>query len=90
MAEFRYRYPQNAPGKFYTDIRCLDCFVCRNVAPTIFHRDDVHNFSYLLRQPATPEELAQCQECADRCPCQAIGDDGDQHDWSVPPESAVK
>lgn len=89
MADFRYRYPQNVPGKFYTDIRCLDCFVCREIAPAIFKRDDVHNFAYVFRQPATAEEIALCHDCFDRCPCRAIGDDGDGNDWSVPSEATT-
>ena len=89
MADFRYRYPQNVPGKFYTDILCLDCYACREIAPTIFRRDEVLNISYVCKQPATPEELAQCHECFDRCPCRAIGDDGDQQDWAVAPLGAL-
>ena len=43
MADFRYRYPQNVPGKFYTDILRLDCYACRKIAPAIFRRDEVLN-----------------------------------------------
>jgi ferredoxin len=84
MAEFKHRYAENAPGKFYTDVLCLDCTVCRDIAPTIFIRDDVHNTSFLMRQPGSAEEVALCEECVRRCPCEAIGDDGDVHDWSEP------
>jgi ferredoxin len=87
MAEFRYRYSANVPGKFYTDTRCLDCVFCRETAPTIFRRDDATDTSYVFKQPSTVEELILCERCVARCPCEAIGDDGDQYDWNaIPPE----
>jgi len=86
MADFRHRYAENVPGKFYTDILCLDCTACRDIAPTIFARDDLHNSSYVFKQPSTAKEIAQCEECVVRCPCEAIGEDGDMHDWSEPPD----
>ena len=90
MPEFRYRYIENAPGRFYTDILCLDCTICRDTAPDIFHRSDVHNTAFVVRQPQTPAEVEACEECVYRCPCQAIGDDGHDHDWSQPPEPATR
>ncbi len=90
MADFRYRHPHNVAGKFYTDLRCLDCVVCREAAPAIFSRDETLNSSYVSRQPTTREEIATCEECLARCPCQAIGDDGDGGDWSVPTEATGK
>ena len=90
MADFRHRYAENVPGKFYTDILCLDCTVCREMAPSIFARDEAHNTSYVCKQPSTAEELVQCEECVARCPCEAIGDDGEVHDWvAEPPDWAA-
>ena len=86
MAEFRYRHPENAPGKFYTDGRCLDCDFCREIAPEIFRRNDVNDSSYVAKQPSTPEEVELCEDCASRCPCNAIGDDGDLYDWNAAPD----
>ena len=85
MAIFRHRHAQNVPGKFYTDILCLDCTGCRDLAPTLFLRDDIRNISYVSKQPETPQEIIQCMECVLRCPCHAIGDDGDEHDWAAEP-----
>jgi ferredoxin len=85
MAHFRHRHPDNVPGKFYADILCLDCTGCRDIAPTIFFRDELHNSSFVCKQPETAEELIQCEECVARCPCNAIGDDGDEHDWIAEP-----
>jgi ferredoxin len=83
MAEFRYRYAENVPGKYYTDIRCLDCDFCREIAPTVFRRDDVHDSSYVFQQPSTAAEIALVEQCVARCPCEAIGADGDEYDWNA-------
>ena len=83
MAEFQHRHPQTAPGRFYTDVLCLDCFVCREAVPAVFVLDEGKHTTYVARQPSTTEEVAACEECLRRCPCEAIGDDGDIQDWSV-------
>jgi ferredoxin len=51
--------------------------VCRVTAPSNFQRDEEKGYSYVSRQPATPDEEAQCQEAMDCCPVEAIGDNGD-------------
>ena len=83
MAEFQYRHPFTASGRFYVDERCLDCFVCREALPSVFVLDEAKHTTYVGRQPSTDEEVAICVECLRRCPCEAIGDDGDTQDWSV-------
>ena len=83
MADFQHRHPQTAPGRFYTDILCLDCFVCREALPDVFTLDEAKHTTYVSRQPSTEEEVAACEGCLRRCPCEAIGNDGDIQDWSV-------
>lgn len=78
MASFHDRQPRNAPGKLYVDDQCLDSTLCHKIAPNNFARDDANGRYYILKQPETPEELAQCLEAADSCPVCAIGTDGDQ------------
>lgn len=86
MSSFHERLPNNVRGAFYVDCTCLDCDLCRDIAPANFSRDAEHGVSYVSRQPDTPEELARCREAVDGCPCESIGFDGDQHDWgTVPP-----
>lgn len=78
MAERRDRLPENVSGKYYVDTQCIDCDVCRVTAPKNFEREENKGYSYLFRQPATPEEDAQCQEAMDSCPVEAIGEDGEE------------
>jgi len=85
-AVFHERLPNQARGKFYVDAQCLDCDLCREIAPGIFVRDAEHGVAIVTRQPVTPNEFKLCAEAVDGCPCEAIGDDGEQHDWdSIPP-----
>lgn len=76
MARPEDRLPENAIGKFYVDTQCIDCDVCRVTAPENFQRHEEKPYSYVFRQPATAEELAQCDEALDCCPVEAIGKDG--------------
>ena len=62
MAVPRDKLPENAGGKYYVDVQCIDCDVCRVTAPGNFRRDDIKAYSYVFRQPSTPDEEAQCQE----------------------------
>ena len=85
-ADILHRHRLNAPGKFFVDDKCLDCDLCRELAVGLFLRDDSCGIAYLARQPVTPEEIALVKECVAACPCEAIGDTGDQHDWEkLPP-----
>ncbi len=76
MADPKNRYAENVSGKYYVDLQCIDCDVCRVTAPANFRREEDKGFSYVFRQPVNPEEEAQCQEAKDCCPVEAIGDDG--------------
>lgn len=84
MAEFSNRNLENLPGTFYVDDQCLDCDLCREVAPSIFQRNDSGGYAFVARQPESDEERELCREAVEGCPCEAIGDDGDSQDWSVP------
>ena len=77
MADLIQKLPENAAGKYYVDAQCIDCDVCRVTAPGNFQRSDPKGYSYVFRQPADPEEEAQCQEAMDCCPVEAIGSDGE-------------
>src|SRR2546426_819091 len=36
MAELRKKLSGNAPGEFYVDSSCIDCDLCRQIAPEVF------------------------------------------------------
>lgn len=76
MADPKDRLVENVPGAYYVDSQCIDCDVCRVTAPGNFQRSEDKGYSYVFRQPESPEENAQCQEAMDSCPVEAIGSDG--------------
>jgi ferredoxin len=48
----QHRVPLNVPGKFFVDDQCLDCDLCRDIAPNNFSRDDARGVAYVSRQPS--------------------------------------
>lgn len=77
MADKQYKVPENVPGKFYLDNSCVDCDLCRNIAPEIFTRYDEGGYTYVQRQPITEAEIELAEEARTTCPTESIGDDGD-------------
>jgi ferredoxin len=77
MADKNLKTPENVPGKYYVDNTCIDCDLCRNIAPLFFTRFDEGGYSYVFKQPQSPEELAQAEEARNSCPTETIGNDGD-------------
>ena len=76
MADKEDRYPDNALGTYYVDEQCIDCDLCRQVAPDNFTRNEDEGYSFVYNQPSTPEEEELCTEALEGCPVEAIGDDG--------------
>ena len=68
--------PKTSPGKYYVDNQCIDCDLCRETAPDNFKRNDDGGYSFVYKQPASPEEEARCKEAKEGCPVEAIGDNG--------------
>jgi len=77
MADKSHKWPVNKAGKFYVDEQCIDCDLCRETAPDFFARNDDGSYSFVFKQPSTPEEIALCDEAKGNCPVEAIGDDGE-------------
>jgi ferredoxin len=77
MADKHLKYPENVLGKFYVDNTCIDCDLCRNIAPGVFTRNDEGGYSYIFKQPQTAEEIAQAEEARTSCPTETIGNDGE-------------
>ena len=74
MADVANKYPENIPGKYYVDNQCIDCDLCRETAPDNFKRNDDGGYSFVYKQPTTPDEEARCKEAKEGCPVEAIGD----------------
>ena len=78
MANKKDRCESNVPGKFYVDKSCIDCDLCRDIAPDFFARDDNNGRSKVIQQPSSEAEIDLCMEALDSCPVGAIGEDGDE------------
>jgi ferredoxin len=76
MANLQDKPPENVPGRYYVDNTCIDCDMCREIAPQIFKRQDDGAYSYVYRQPVTEEEIALAGEALVHCPTETIGNDG--------------
>ena len=76
MAKRLEKYPDNAPGPFYTDRECIDCDLCRQTAPKCFTRNEKGGYSFVFAQPQTDEDRKLCEEALSGCPVDAIGRDG--------------
>jgi ferredoxin len=76
MASKEAKYSINVPGRFYVDENCIDCDLCREIAPAFFTRNDDDGHSYVFKQPQSANELELCREALNDCPVEAIGDDG--------------
>ena len=76
MADRTDKHPLNLPGAYYNDNSCIDCDVCREMAPAIFRRDDDSGASYVWHQPQAPDEIALAREAMENCPTETIGCDG--------------
>jgi ferredoxin len=77
MADKTQKVPENVPGRFYVDVTCIDCDLCRETAPANFIRQDDEGHSYVIRQPRDAAEEAACLAALEECPVEAIGDDGE-------------
>jgi ferredoxin len=76
MADVANKYPENVTGKFYVDNQCIDCDLCRETAPDNFKRNEDGGYSFVSKQPGSPDEEARCKEAKEGCPVEAIGDNG--------------
>ena len=62
MADKANKYADNAAGGFYVDTQCIDCDLCRQTAPSNFDRNQSGGYSFVKKQPTTPEEEALCKK----------------------------
>jgi len=79
MAELQHRFEKGvgAPkgiGEFFVAEQCIDCDLCRQMAPDIFKRKftGVGGISYVERQPKTDLDMRKTIDALDACPVGAI------------------
>jgi len=77
MADKANKYADNVTGKYYVDNQCIDCDLCRETAPENFTRNNDGGYSFVFKQPGSPEEEDLCKQAMEGCPVEAIGCDGD-------------
>ena len=75
MADKNQKHPLTVAGLYFTDDTCIDCDLCREIAPSVFKRDDQTGSSYVWKQPATEAEQSLAQEALQACPSETIGTD---------------
>lgn len=73
MARLSDRLAGNAVGDFYVDASCIDCAVCREVAPASFTRSAREQASVVASQPATPRDRLRAKMALVACPASSIG-----------------
>lgn len=73
MASLEKRVASNAAGDFFVDDSCIDCGMCRWLAPDTFDLDQALELSRVYRQPATEEELKLGLMALIGCPTASIG-----------------
>jgi len=71
MAHFSRRLSGNAAGDFFVDSSCIDCDICRQIAPETFRAQAAQTVAY--RQPTTPESVHRALMALVACPTGSIG-----------------
>jgi glyoxylase-like metal-dependent hydrolase (beta-lactamase superfamily II)/ferredoxin len=71
MAQIELRHAENVGGDFFVDTTCIDCDLCRQIAPSVF--TDVGDQSAVYRQPSTEEEEFAALKALVTCPTASIG-----------------
>ncbi len=71
MATFKRSYPDNVQGDFFVDETCIDCDMCRQIAPSVFREASDHSFVY--HQPDSDGEQLRAKMALVACPTGSIG-----------------
>src|SRR5215510_14773257 len=71
MAHLSRRLSSNVAGNFFVDSSCIDCDICRQVAPETFHAQAAQTVVY--HQPTIPESVHRALMALVACPTGSIG-----------------
>jgi glyoxylase-like metal-dependent hydrolase (beta-lactamase superfamily II)/ferredoxin len=72
MARASARLAENVPGDLFVDDTCIDCDLCRQIAPGVFAQS-ARSLSFVARQPGSPEERRRALMALVTCPTASIG-----------------
>ncbi len=73
MARASDRIGENVDGDFFVDTSCIDCDLCRQLAPATFARVDRRAQSYVQQQPRDAGEEHRALMALVACPTSSIG-----------------
>ncbi len=73
MAKREDSLAENAPGDWFVDSSCIDCDMCRALAPSTYERSDRAEQSFVARQPLSPDERRRAALALVACPTSSIG-----------------
>ncbi len=73
MARASDRIAENVDGDFFVDSSCIDCDLCRQLAPLTFDRTDRRAQSFVARQPRSDAEQHRALMALVTCPTSSIG-----------------
>jgi glyoxylase-like metal-dependent hydrolase (beta-lactamase superfamily II)/ferredoxin len=71
MATLQRSYTTNAPGTFYVDDSCIDCDLCRQIAPQVYQEESDHSVVHC--QPQGDAEVKRAAMALVACPTGSIG-----------------
>ncbi|MEJ7731924.1 MAG: MBL fold metallo-hydrolase [Polyangiaceae bacterium] len=73
MARADRKLADNAPGPYWVDSSCIDCDLCRQIAPGVFGHDAARAQSIAVRQPEGHRERRRAAMAVVACPTSSIG-----------------
>jgi glyoxylase-like metal-dependent hydrolase (beta-lactamase superfamily II)/ferredoxin len=71
MAQVELRHASNILGDFFVDTTCIDCDLCRQIAPDTF--SDIGDQSVVYHQPETSKQEFSALKALITCPTASIG-----------------
>jgi glyoxylase-like metal-dependent hydrolase (beta-lactamase superfamily II)/ferredoxin len=72
MARRDVRLPENVAGEFFVDDTCIDCDLCRQIAPEVFTQS-ARSLSYVHAQPRSTAARQRALMALVTCPTASIG-----------------
>ena len=72
MARAAEAIADNTSGEFFVDRSCIDCDLCRQIAPRVFARSERAGQSFVAHQPAAADEHRALMALV-TCPTSSIG-----------------